>query len=567
MTAAPHRELRDTIMPDKTMPDAVSNDPISHRRALLAIAGVWAGWLGVLALLGLLGLGTGLSVWPMGEDRNWIGLLRLGSAGETARGFWQIDHRNPLSPWWYIAFRRLILAWPYGLFMLRNLVGLALAMSAYALIATWLGARARAFAATIGCLIAIFTFNAFFDQIYWNFQAALACSILCVVCYLNHRRRPASGQWLAAALVLWLVAIATYTIQTGAVVAIAFAAWTLRERHSGRGPIAGLAAGLRDVAAATWPFGAVLVLFILIWQTTSVPTETFVGTPGIGRLFESLATGLWHPDSTLMGQILAHSPHRLAFGLVGLLVFALVVAALRGPVMPAVGMGALAGLVLLAGCLTVPTLFVETLGTQWPPGSRWRMIYQFTTPVFDLALLGIAALALARALGRTAWRWGVALCFGLAALGSLAHNERQVLLTRNERALRATILRDAIEQARFQRTDLHYLVLLDNLTRWFAVDQLSPVYARTWFPRLQASFRLVPGSIYEPLQAGPPVAFLDDEAGVANATVDGSTLPYARIRIVMARQGLFSIVEHLQESDLAGLRATWRRTGPVTLGR
>jgi hypothetical protein len=535
----------------------------SHRRALLLIFAVWAGWLGVLALLGWLGQGTGLMVWPMGEDRNWINLLMKPSVGETARGLWQIDHRNPLSPWWYIAFKPMIMGWPQGLFMLRNLVSLALALSAYGLIVIWLGTAARAFAVTVACLIAVFTANAFFDQIYWNFQVALVCSILCVTCYLRHRREPASGQWLAAALALWLIAIATYTIQTGAIVAIAYAAWSLRERSANNsGRVQEWAMGLRDVVAATWPFAVILLLFILIWQTTSVPAETFVGAPTIGRLLESLQTGFWHPDSTLMRDVLALSAHRHVYGLAGLFAF---VAAFLAARARSVEGGQLFSLLILVGCLAVPTLLVETVGTQWPPGSRWRMMYQLTTPAFYLAMLGMIAFSLPAAIGRLLWRGGVAACFGLAVLASLAHNERQVALTTSERNLRRTIIGDAVKQPG-PGAGLHYLVLLDDGGRWFSQDTLSPIYAKTWFPGLAADFRLVPSTgIYAGLQQGPSVTFMDDASGVANATLDGKTIPYSQIRLVRSRGLEFVVLNRLQRSDLEGLRAEWQRTEPVLL--
>lgn len=536
---------------------------VSNSRALLLICAAWALWLSMLAALGWLGQGTGLMVWPMGEDRNWISLLMQPSAGATARGLWAIDHRNPLSPWWYIAFKRMILGWPEGLFLLRHLVGLALALSSYGLIVAWLGSKARNFAVTVGCLIAVFTANAFFDQIYWNFQVALACSILCVTCYLRHRKAPPSGQWLAAALVLWLLAIATYTIQTGAIAAIAFAAWSLRERHpAGSSRRTEWLDGLRDVVAATWPFAATLLLFLLIWQTTSVPSDSFVGTPTAARLLKSLQAGLWHPDSTLMGQVWALSPHRWAFAVAAALVFLAAFAAAR---LPGLGPQRLLSLIILAGCLTLPTLLVETVGTQWTAGSRWRMIYQFTTPVLYLAALGVAVRCVPTAAANWLWRGGVATCFALAVLGSLAHNERQVSLTTSERNLRRAIVHDAAGQAK-DATKLHYLVLLDDGGRWFSLDILSPVYARTWFPDGTIDFRLVPSTgIYAGLQQGPSVSFMEDGNGVANATLDGRTIPYDQIRLVRSRGLEFTVVNRLQQGDLEGFRAEWHRSGPLLL--
>jgi hypothetical protein len=533
-----------------------------HRYALLAIFSVWSLWLCVLGGLGWLGQGTGLMVWPMGEDRNWIDLLMRDTASATARGFWAIDHRNPLSPWWYIAFKPLIMGWPQGLYLLRQIVSLALAFSTYALIVTWLGAGARRFAATVGCLIVVFTANAFFDQIYWNFHVALISSILCVTCFLRHRSSPGNGQWLAASLVLWLVAIATYTIQTGAIVAIAFAAWSLRERMpENPSSLNGWQHGLRDIAQAVWPFAAILVLFILIWQTTSVPAEKFIGGASLGRLLQSLASGVWHEDSPLMRDVLALSAHRHVYWLVAALVFLAVLTFARAPGLAASRLG---GLLALAGCLAAPTLFVETAGTQWPPGSRWRMIYQFTTPLFYLTALGMMVWYLPAGIARWAWRSALAACFSLAVLASLAHNERQVVLTTSERNLRYAIIQDAV--SRPSPDPLTYLVLLGDDARWFSLDVLTPVYARTWFPSGNLNFRLIPSlGRYAGLQHGARVTFMEDGKGVANATIDGETIPYERIRLVRAEGLNYAVINRLAAGDLAGLRAEWQRTAPLIL--
>jgi hypothetical protein len=95
---------------------------------------------------------------------------------------------------------------------------------------------------------------------------------------------------------------------------------------------------------------------------------------------------------------------------------------------------------------------------------------------------------------------------------------------------------------------------------------LSPIYAKTWFPGLAADFRLVPSTgIYAGLQQGPSVTFMDDASGVANATLDGKTIPYSQIRLVRSRGLEFVVLNRLQRSDLEGLRAEWQRTEPVLL--
>ena len=73
------------------------------------ILGTWSALLLVLFLLQTLGLGVGFDVWPLGEDRVWIDILQRGQGGSAANIFWHINDRIPLSPWWYIALRNVIL--------------------------------------------------------------------------------------------------------------------------------------------------------------------------------------------------------------------------------------------------------------------------------------------------------------------------------------------------------------------------------------------------------------------------------------------------------------------------
>jgi hypothetical protein len=195
------------------------------------------------------------------------------------------------------------------------------------------------------------------------------------------------------------------------------------------------------------------------------------------------------------------------------------------------------------------------------------MIYQVTTPVFVLGLLTVLAAFLPSRTAALLWRSGLAILLALAAMASLAHNERQVLLTRTEQALRDVIKLDAATLAARGRYATHYLVFLDDKTRWFASDTLSPVYASTWFPGGAATFRLVPSPLYEALQPGPPVTFLDDTGGVAAATSDGRQLPYERIRFVVADSGRFTVQDRVSADVVAGFRARWHRQDRITPSR
>ena len=191
----------------------------------------FAGFLLLIAGLGALGFGVGFHIGPIGEDYNWIDMLQRGPGAQAARLLWAFDYRNPLSPWWYIAARDLILHFDPGLLVLRYAIAAVLAFSSYLLVITVAGRQARPFALALAVLILFWMANRYTDQIIWNFQGALAASMLSVAAYADFiakARRP--YHLYALSLILWFLAFATYTIQCGAVVAIGYLA--LRQAFS-----------------------------------------------------------------------------------------------------------------------------------------------------------------------------------------------------------------------------------------------------------------------------------------------------------------------------------------------
>lgn len=172
-----------------------------------------AGLVVLIATLGALGFGVGFDVFPIGEDNNWIDMLQRGEGADAARLLWATDHRNPLSPWWYISARNIILDFDAGLLALRFLISAVVAISAYALVATVAGRQARAFGLGLGTLIVFWMANRYPEQIIWNFEGALAASLLSVAGYARFLKLGRRSYHLyAASIVLWFVAFSTYTI-------------------------------------------------------------------------------------------------------------------------------------------------------------------------------------------------------------------------------------------------------------------------------------------------------------------------------------------------------------------
>jgi hypothetical protein len=78
-------------------------------RDCVLIVGAWTAFLISIAILQWLGFGLGFDIWPFGEDLIGVISLQQPDAGSAASLAWQLNDRNPLSPWVLILFRKIIL--------------------------------------------------------------------------------------------------------------------------------------------------------------------------------------------------------------------------------------------------------------------------------------------------------------------------------------------------------------------------------------------------------------------------------------------------------------------------
>src|SRR3954466_15896713 len=134
----------------------------------------------IITMLALqaLGFDFGFNIWPIGEFRNWLEFLQNGPGYGAAKLFWAVDHRNALSPWWYLAARPLIDAIPAAPLILHLLVGLFVGIAAYLMLAELTSSRALAL--SVGVLSALFIPNVYRDEVIWNFVGALGFTLLSV---------------------------------------------------------------------------------------------------------------------------------------------------------------------------------------------------------------------------------------------------------------------------------------------------------------------------------------------------------------------------------------------------
>jgi hypothetical protein len=423
--------------------------------------------------------------------------------------------------------------------------------------------------------------NRYTDQIIWNFQGALAASMLSVAAYaqfITKARRPYHLYGLS--LVFWFFAFGTYTIQSGAVVAIAYLA--LRDALS-RGvdyPSNSFTSLFRRLGRAILdliPYAALFGLFVLIWQTTMGPLADVVPLKfHAAAFFQSLKEGLVNGDLLIFYNWIWSVPHPLVFiAAAGVSAAALcLVLQLHASRLvcetPGVTWGMLLDLLVVFACLALPTVLLESSSQIWGPGTRWPMIYQVTTPVVIIGAIAGLILAIRRTWGPQLWKGAIALVVGIGALFSLSENWIQNEFVSNERFIRDSIQRLVAEDSVVMGMPPHQvLVMLGGPERrwWRSADVLSPTIARVWLRGVDTSFRLVPWSapFSNGWQSWWRIRFGPDAEGIANAKVWGGAVPYKNVAILSVNGRTARRVTRISREDLANWDVEWERDGPVIL--
>ena len=341
------------------------------------------------------------------------------------------------------------------------------------------------FALGLGIVVALFMANGYTEQVYWDREIALICSLASVALYAGF---VGSGRqnypYYAFSLVLWFLAFTTYTVQCGAILAVAYLAFT---RRAGKWQ---LSSALQATFVDTLPYALLFVLYILIWRTVALRPETYVLHPDAGKLLLSLRYGLWHYDLQGWALALVNRSLKTAYIVVacaaGLIAFGMTNAGRDREEI--IAPRALFDIFLVAALIAVPTVLIETSGSAWIPGSRWRMIYHFTIPLTYLTIAAAIALLISSRL----WAVAVGVLAGLALLFSLDVNAKGIKISHIERDLRDALASYAADNLRAGRKPpFDFIVLISPKFFWYSSDVLSELYARTWFKADDISFRIV----------------------------------------------------------------------------
>jgi hypothetical protein len=531
-------------------------------RGALTVVVAWLTLVAIILGLQALGRNFGFNVWWGGETRNWVSILQDGPGSAAARLFWQLDSRNPLSPWWYIPFRDFILNTRSAFLVLHLGTSLLLGVASYLAVVGVTHGRGRLFGVSLGVLAAVFLTSTKIDSIHWNFIGALACSLLSVWAFAeflnSERSKPA---WLVWSVVLWLVAVQTYTIQSGAMLAVGFLSFTQEGRFYGGKHLAKRV--LRAVLDML-PYAVTLLMFVLVWRTsTSTAITETTNSPDPNLMLQSLAQGIWH-------QSIAHYAvwaRQLGPGVtVGVLVTAIPLLTLTqmfvsgGVVVDGTPIQVTdLGRVFLVGvCLVIPTVVLESTSTWFPPGTRWIMVLQFWLPLLLLSALALVVIFLPGHVVRLwTWRFATAALAAGAILLTLAWNQVLVHVTAGERAfmteLERIVTEDKIAGAEFPR---HYLVRLASGGS-VPSDWVSRAYTKTEFGEFGlTTFRYL--STPSPFQ----VKFHPDHVENPESARPGTT-PYSRVGILAWNGTRLTRTPRADRAAFDGLPVEWKRSDPL----
>ena len=446
------------------------------RADLFLIFSIWLGLIATMLVLQALGFDFGFHLWPIGEFRNWLEFLQDGPGYNAAKLFWAVDHRNALSPWWYLAARPLIEAVPAAPLILHLLIGLFVGSAAYLLMAEL--TRSRSFGLSVGILSSLFIPNVYRDEVIWNFVGALGCTLVCVWLFAIFCRDRRKSGYLAASYLAWFVAIASYTIQTGAMGGVFFV--SLRQRLA----TASWPRAVFGAALDTLPYAGLLALYVMIWLTTSP-----AGVPSAFRLqfslmalAQSMAFGVWNDHYHFFWIWLTSADSRLMLVIFTLLVAAVLVLLRRvrfgasdRPILKSLGFA-----LLVAACVVGPTIVLEATSDLWTPGTRWPMLMQFWSPFLFCAVLFFGLSKVPAYYWLPVWRGVIACAAAFVMLLVLGFNRTQVIHVRQEQAffaeLQSAVTRDRLSGAKFPR---RYFIKLSEPAPFLPVVQLADPYAHT----------------------------------------------------------------------------------------
>jgi hypothetical protein len=552
-----------------------SRSTASQISPLWIIVLVWAASNLLLLALQALRFGVGFNVHPLGEDREMIRLMANYQGLDMVRGFWaNLESRNPLAPWWYQAFSPLIFLLSEGLYLLRKLVDLFLAASVYLLVDKISCGRLPKFAVACGVLVLFWNFSGYVEQIMWIPLIAFGLSILSVYFYSRYLDSGrATADYLVISLLLFFVALATYSIQCGVPIAVFLLGLFRRQETTGGRR---LSAAVRGAVKDTVFFGVLFVLFIQVWITTSGPMSSSHIDPGLFRkhFLKSIANLVWHYDtSALIYSLNGHWPLWLVVASVGvgsILFYWLFVVSARKEATPPTARLSVPHLdlvlVLAVFCaLVAPTVVLESTTAVYFPGTRSRMVQQGFQPIVYLSILFLLTEYLFRRTGRgveSVRNAGIALLCALAAVFGLEYNRVLSEQTMFERKLE-TGLKEILPAV---GKPTHFVVKMKGMKMgvWYSGTNapMPSLFAETAYN--SNTVWLDPVYEGEP-KASKPVTFGSDQQGIYSPE-SGGWIPYQDVVLLEFDGQRVTRLTSIDRETFSGYGALYAREKPLAAG-
>lgn len=549
------------------------------KEPIFALLLIWVTYLCLLALLQLSGLSVGFDVWPMGEDRAWLGYILDAPGVKMVREFWNQDGRNPLSAWWWLVVSPLIQTTDWGLYAVRKCVDPFLAIITFLLLDRLGRRQCRMFAFCVALIVLMWNFSAYYEQILWDFLIALGLNLAAILFYCRYvdaeRHTPRD---LAFAMLCYLIAIATYTLQAGAIIAIALLAFFRVTKHKQN-----LQTRIVNTLCDTGFFAALFIIYSCIWYTVNGhggafihPTWTIFITQFVTSIqeffFHSAYQALLHLIWTDWSWWTSTYIVVTAF-----LTFCFIFFTFPAPKILGFNSNIPIGwVVVILMAIATPIVALESVSVTYYPGTRSLMMQQVWQPLLYVSLIFICVRLLPmknEQYKRTAIFIFVALLGAITVLAGLDYNYRLVIRTQYQKALAKGL--EALPLP--TQSPTYFLV---KLTHPYDLD-LNTIppnvvhYGRTMLHRQDKTIRMLSTQTYPNSLLIPfwKVVFGTDDQGVLNASpidyrdardkINPKFIAYKNVWIVFFDGKKVWLPEVVDKNDFAGFEVDWQRKTPI----
>lgn len=542
-----------------------ANNP-SVAAPIFTLLSVWIIYLSLLGLLQCLGLKFGFNVWPLGEERNFLGFMLNAKGAKVAHEFWNMNDRNPLSVWWWIAISHLIHSFDWAIYAARKCLDPFLAVVTFLLLDRLGRRQCRTFAFSVALIVLSWNFSQYFEQIIWVYLGALGTSLLTIHFYCRYVDSNRSSSYdLAIALILYLFTIATYSLLPGAIIAITCLAffrnpnpelqmkWRQRFRNT-----------LIDVSF----FLIIFLIYNGIWYTVNRNAEVFYvfnWSIFTKQFLQSIRFFIYHPsyhslltltfnDFTFTQIILIFCSAFVFF----CSLFFIYPANKVGNFTEKLPMGWIVAIML---SISVSIIILESTSTIWYPGSRALMVQQVWQPLLYISLVFLIAKIIPVPQKNKLIIGLIALLGAYSILLGIDYNHHLVLRTQYQRTLAEGIKNLHIPP---KESPFYLVRTIGNHIDLNTIPLQIAIYGQTMLHQ-PVSLRVIPAGPNSEFAACWRTRFDGDKQGAFNAgpICDTHPVPYQKLWIVFYDGNKVWVPKKITQSDFEGLEVDWNRNAPI----